>query len=367
MSKSKSKSTQTQTTNQTATTTPNVPGFIQQPSQDYYGRVGALLNSGQPLTAGASDLQNRAFGAAAGLSGGAGKGYADGREVNGGSGDGYTSPSANGFDLAQMLGMRAGTAGANLAGPAQGYDAAGASARTFNQADLAPILNTYLGGVVDTSLADYDQNAAVDRARMASAAANNGGARNSNNAIRDAVYAGESGRGRAATDANLRYGAYDRASQILGQDSDRLAGVSVANAGFANDAARFGAGAANDRSMFNASQQDNALSRALQAAGLLSGNASAQGQDTRANIGLQADLGAQQRDIANSQTEASSLAYLYQLLGINPGQLIGNTSTGTATGTTTGTSSQSGNLLGSLGAGLMGLGGLGWQPFGSRN
>lgn len=343
-SKSKSKTQETSQTSGTTTSTPTAPSWIQQPWQDYAGQVSGLMAGGQSVAPGASALQNQAFGAAAGLTGGASKGYSDGREVNGGAGNGYTSPSANGFDLAQSLGMGVAGAGANLAGPAQGYDAAGASARTFNAADLDPILNKYLGDVVGTTMADYDQNAGVDRARMSSVAANNGGARNSNNAIRDAVYAGESGRGRAATEANLKFNAYDKAAGILGQDSDRLASVGMFNAGQQNQAGQFNAGAQNQQSMFNAGQQDNALSRALQAAGLLSGNASARGQDTRANIGLQADLGAQQRDIATQTSEGGNLARIMALLqGIPLDAFVGRS--GTANGTTSGTSTTSGSRI----------------------
>ena len=347
MSKSKTKTTQQTTSN--ATTTPQAPTWIQQPSQDYVGGVTGLMNQGAGAftPSGPNALQRQAQVGASGLTGGS-KGYSDGREVNGGSGDGYTSPSTNGFDLAQQLGMGVAGAGPNLAGPSQSYDAAGASARTFNQADLQPILNPYLDQVVDTSLADYDAGAGANRARMASAAANNGGLRNSNNAIRSAVFDAESDRGRGALAADARFRAYNDAAGILGQDSDRLANVGMFNAGQQNQAGQFNAASRNQQSMFNAGQQDSALSRALQAAGLLSGNASAQGQDTRANIGLQADLGNQQyqQDVARQQYPLQFQALMQQLLGYNPNSYIGQNVS--ATGSASGTSSSSGFDLATL-------------------
>ncbi len=100
MSGSKSKTTSNQTTNQTATTTPNAPSWIQQPTENYYAQVNNLANSGQPLVAGPSELQQQAFQGAANL----------GQPRIGGN---MTGGGASVFDLAGMLGLNAGTAGAN--------------------------------------------------------------------------------------------------------------------------------------------------------------------------------------------------------------------------------------------------------------
>ncbi len=102
MSGSKSKTTSNQTTNQTATTTPNAPSWIQQPTENYYAQVNNLANSGQPLVAGPSELQQQAFQGAANL----------GQPRIGGNGN-MTGGGASVFDLAGMLGLNAGTAGAN--------------------------------------------------------------------------------------------------------------------------------------------------------------------------------------------------------------------------------------------------------------
>lgn len=78
----------------------------------------------------------------------------------------------------------------------------------------------------------------------------------------------------------------------------------------------------------------------LQSAGLLSNIGQAQGADQRANVGMQADLGQTQRDIANQGSEAARLAMLQQLLGGVPiDQFTGQTinTNGTKYGKSSGT------------------------------
>ena len=150
MNTSRSRTSSNQTTNQTATTTPNVPSWLQQPQQDYQARVAALMGGNAPFVAGPSQLQRQAFQGASNLGaprfsfgGGVSSGSAapsstaysgskgpedfTGPQINGGGGDGImagdnpgpgTMPrtqtgGSNVFDLAGMLGLNAGTAGAN--------------------------------------------------------------------------------------------------------------------------------------------------------------------------------------------------------------------------------------------------------------
>lgn len=406
-SKTKETSNQTQTSSGTATTTPNTPDWLAQPWQQYGADVGALQQSGQPLIAGAQPLQTQAWDAASRLGGSGpvsfGGGMAAGSpakfdptnpQINGGGGDGYTAPGAqpaNNFDLASMLGMNAATSGANTAtaqgyAPSsytaagydpRGYQASQASASGFTQAGLQERLSPYLQEVVDTSLADYDVSAGRSRSLISAQSAANGGLRNSNNAIRLGLAEDGLARGRATTSASLRDQGFRTAADILGRDNDRSLQASLANAAAenaarqfsagawnqagmfgadaqntagqfganaSNQAGQFNAGAANTNSMFNAGQQDTDLARQLQAAGLLGNLGTAQGADTRANIGLQADLGGQQRDIANSQSPAATQALIAQLLGGIPmdafvGQTESRNQTGTGTGTSTGSQS----------------------------
>ena len=345
--KSKQKQTSTETTSGTATTTPNTPDWLAQPWQRFAGGVSSLMDSGQPLSPGVAPLQQQAFAGAAGLTpqtvpmapmGGMG-GKADpslGPQVNGGGGDGYQAPETNGpmapggrmdnYGIASLMGLGAGLAGPNMTGPA-----AQGSASVFSQDALQSRMSPYLSQVVDASLADYDTGVGRDRAQADLAASRSGGAWNSNNAIASALRSENAVRGRGTLSATLRDTGFGRAADILGRDNDRETQASLANAQMSNQL-----------QMFNAGQQDNALNRMLSAAGLLPQISSAQGANDRANIGLQADLGQQQREIAASQTEAARMAQLAQLLGFVPNDLfVGQTQNRTGTSTGTGTSSGS--------------------------
>lgn len=424
MSAKKSKTTSSQTTNQTATTTPNTPSWLQQPWQDYTGKVNDLMKSGQPLTTGPSELQQQAFSGAANL-----------------------APSQN-FDWATQLGIKAGTAGANTAtatgyqgqgytaaqgqatsaqaanaGQAQGYNPntvdwskfgvegvnvgpmAQGSSRNITDLDLNSYLNAGLGDQITAAQADYDATGGRVRAAQSGQSALNGGARNSNNAVMQAITEGELSRAANTGIANVRANAYDQAGNLATNDLNREASMSqfnagqtnqgtltqaqlnaqrnslqaqlgqtgllanqnamnqagqfnagaqndfsLANAGFSqqanlanagaanqfgmanmdslnqagqfganaqNQANQFNATAQNQNSQFNAGQQDGALERMLQSAGLLGNIGAAQGADQRANIGMQAELGGTQRDIANAQQQDqyAQLAMIQQLLG----------------------------------------------------
>lgn len=188
----------------------------------------------------------------------------------------------------------------------------------------------------------------------------------------------------------------DQASQFgLGQQQQR----DLTQAGFANDAARYGADSAmqaalanqnlqgqyglaqgqldanagqfnaqnrtavsgqnaaanNQMSQFNASQQDAALARQLQAAGMLGGLASDYGSGTRADLGTMAQLGDQQRAIEQAYAMAgpAQLQLMGQLSGMTPydilvGRQVNSNSTGQTTGTGTQISSQTPSLFSQL-------------------
>lgn len=426
MSKSKQETKSSQTTNQTATTTPNTPSWLQQPWQDYTGKVTDLMNSGQSLVAGPSDLQNQAFQGAANL-----------------------APSQN-FDWATQLGLKAGTAGANTAtatgyqgqgytaaqGQAQGYNPntvdwskfgvegvnvgpmAQGSSRSITDLDLNSYLNAGLGDQITATQADYDATGGRVRAAQSGQAALNGGSRNSNNAIQSAITEGELSRAANTGIANVRANAYDQAGNLATNDLNREASMSQFNAGQTNQgtltqaqlnaqrnsleaqlgqtgllanqnamnqAGQFNAGAANQfglanmdslnqagqfganaqnqanqfnataqnqNSQFNAGQQDGALERMLQSAGLLSNIGSAQGADQRANVALQGDLGQTQRDITNQTSQASNLAMIQALLsGVPLNAFVGQTSTGNSTSNGTNTTTNTPSLMSQIGQG----------------
>ena len=202
------------------------------------------------------------------------------------------------YDLAGLLGYQAGTAGPNLAtaqgyqaqgydpalaaaantGQAQGYDPAvldlqqlsidraqvgqvgRASSRNLSQADIARTLDAAgLNDLISAQSADFDANAGMTRAGLSAAAAANGGARNSNNAIRSAVTEGELARARDTGLANTRFTAYDNAARYAMGDLDRAAQTSIANAGYATQGALAQANIDAGRNSQLAGQQFSAL------------------------------------------------------------------------------------------------------------
>lgn len=319
MSRSKSKTNSSSTSQQTATTTPNTPSWIQQPWQDYTSQVNALLGSGQPLISGPSDLQNLAFQGASGLT---------------------TSPLYG--QAAGLIGQATGGS-ANLAGPAAQASAGSASSRNITDLDLNDYLNAGLGDQISAARADYDATGGRVRSAQDVASAFSGGGRNSNNAVLAAMTEGELSRAANTGLADIRARAYDQAGALATNDLNREAQTSAANAGFATQANIANAGFTNQGNQFNANQQDNALARMLQGAGLLGNLGQAMGADERANIGLQAGLGEQQRDITNATSEASRLAALQALLsGIPLDAFVGQTTTGSGSQTGKSSSTQFG-------------------------
>lgn len=274
MSKSKSKTTSNQTTNQTATTTPNTPDWLAQPWQQYTGQVSNLMNSGQPLVAGASPLQQQAFNNASNLSGGGWFDQAAGMAMQAGNAGpnysgqaaqaGVTGYNGQGYQAAGPAGgntyQAASTQGQGYqaqtydpaTGQAQGYNPntidwsqfgvdqtsvgpmAQASNRDMSREDIDRLMNTGLNDVIDASRADYEASAGRSRAQQATAAAMNGGARNSNNAIQAALMEGELSRAQNTGLSGLRYDAYNTAAGLAQADLARAAQTSQFNAGQTN-------------------------------------------------------------------------------------------------------------------------------------
>lgn len=139
------------------------------------------------------------------------------------------------------------------------------------------------------------------------------------------------------------------------QDQAGMFGASERNrslldfAGRQDQAGQFGADAANRIGMFNAGQADVAADRGLRTAGLFGDLASLMGSNERADLGVLAQLGGQQRDI-----EQAKLLEEYQRLGllgglfddVPIGAFTGQTTT--SNGTASGTQTTNPGLLGSL-------------------
>lgn len=105
-----------------------------------------------------------------------------------------------------------------------------ASSRNITDLNLNDYLNAGLGDQITAAQADYDAYNGAARAGLSASAAANGGARNSNNAIRAAVQEGELSRATNTGLANIRANAYDQAGNLATSDLNRSAQVSMANA-----------------------------------------------------------------------------------------------------------------------------------------
>ncbi len=89
----------------------------------------------------------------------------------------------------------------------------------------------YLRDVVDTTLADFDQNAGQLRARQAAQAAGNRAFGGSRYAIQEAQTEGELARGRASTAAKLRSDGFNTAAGLGQADANRYLAADTTNAG----------------------------------------------------------------------------------------------------------------------------------------
>lgn len=302
LSSSKQKTSSTSTGN--ATTTPQAPSWLEGPVSNYYGQVGNLLNNNAtPTQRPASQLQNQAFAGASGL-GGNNQALSDG--MNGTRGlMNYTPDSVN--------------------------------AQQLSQTDLTPYMNPYTQSVIDTSLNSLDrfrQGAISNNQASATQAGAYGGSRHG---VADA----ETNRGfldqAGALAANLYNQNFSQAQQGAQFDINNRLGADQFNVNSGLQGAQFRGNMANQLTQQGLGSDAN----------------------SRANLGLQATLGDQQRDIDYQndpqQQQMQFLAQLQQLLGISGNSFIGQNvqSSGTQTGTTTSTASgisQLGTLLQGLGA-----------------
>ena len=292
-----------------------------------------------------------------------------------------SGPSYNPLDLygdATSIARQVSTAGANTYDPSM-IDAGGIYEMLMNE-EFAPrvtagrvsaqslldnldaYMSPYINDVVDTTLAEYDENAARTRAAQSAQAAANGAFGGSRYGILEAITEGEIGRTRASTEANLRDQAFQVGAGLSADDANRRQSASATNAELAqqaslanaqNDLTRLlrtgelmfqGAAldqdASNTAGRFNASQVDTALDRALRGADSLRTTASTFQGNERADTALVAELGAQERAIQQQEANAelgllSEMVRMAQALGINTSQVTGVTSSGTQTTSST--------------------------------
>lgn len=284
LSGSKTKTSSTSTG--TATTTPQAPSWIQQPAANYFGQIGTLLNENpQGISNPASALQNQAFASASNL---------------------------GGFNqaLADAMG---GTRGL------MNYTPQNVSAGQLSQTDLNPYMNPYTQNVIDAGVGD------LERARQGIISNTQG------RATQAGAYGG-SRHGVADSETNTGYlrDVGSLVANLRNQNFNQAVGQAQFDIGN-----RLGADQFNVNSGLQGAQFRGNMASQLASQGLTND------ANNRANLGLQAELGAQQRDIANqndpTQQRLMYLAQLGQLMGINPSNFIGQqvNSSGQQTGTTT--------------------------------
>lgn len=299
LSSSRQRTTQTSTGN--ATTTPQVPGYIQQPVSDYYGRVGNLATQTPGSnTFAPSQLQQQAFTGAGNL--GAGR-----------------------ANLAQ---------GADATRGLLDYTPDNVTAGQLSNTNLDPYMNPFQSNVIDSLLGDFSQ--ANDLGINSLRAIGQGVHGGSRQAVAAGQLVGDNTRNLAGQIANLRSQGFNNAQQAAQFDIQNRLGADTFNSQQGLAGANFRGNMASQLGQLGATQ----------------------GADERANLGLMGDLGAQQQQ-ANAMSDpamqqAAWLQQLQSLLGLNPAALIGQNvqSSGTQTGTTT----SNPGLMGILGPILQGAG-----------
>lgn len=272
----------TTTTNQNeqATTTPQMPTYANDVVKNYFSGVQnyqqsdpySFVTPANSLQTGAYQNAGGLFGAnslygqaAAGAQGVLGATPATAQAQQTQAQAGTLGPAAQ--STAQYAGP-ATQANASLAGPAAQVTAA--SAGQANQATAASLLDNFAAyqnpatqQLVNTTLADFDANSEAVRGQQAADAARNKGLSGSRFGFAQAATEGELARGRASTDANLRFNAFNTAAGLAGADADRRQATGLfnadaqnqyglANAGFQQGANLFNAGATNDTARLNA-------------------------------------------------------------------------------------------------------------------
>jgi len=258
--------------------TPNVPNWISQPTQNVMGMFGPLSQQGAP-NIGPSGLQTQAWQGAAGLN------------------TGSTTGAAQGVSRDLM-----------------GYTPQSVTAGQLGDTDLSRYMNPYLKNVVDATMADY-QNAIGTGFNAINAQTPTGAFGGARQGVAQGQFAADNARGLGATLANLYSGAF----------------------GNAQDAARFDIGNRLNADQFNSQQGLAGAQFRLGASNQYAGQQLADQANSRANIGMMGDMGAQERQVAQEtdprNAQMTYYANLLRAMGFDPSQYIGATTNTQARGT----------------------------------
>jgi hypothetical protein len=234
----------------------------------------------------------------------------------------------------------------------QGYNPIYGNAAQLDLNSIGNYMNPYTQNVIDTTMSDLarqrQMQGAADNASAVKAGAFGGTRQAVQNALTNEAY----DRNTASTVANLRNTGFNTALGAAQGDVANRQAAMLANLGFGNQAAQFGANATNTAELANQGAYANNQNLKLNAANL--GNTIGTNQQSIANqsgqnlmnLGLMDQNYQQQILDATRNLPLEQQAIINQALGINPAGGSGMTSTATST------SQQSSKG----GSGLLGLG-----------
>ena len=300
-SANKSTTTKNATTNTSGTfsktSMPIVPDWAAGPIQTAAGRIGGLFGQDPgSFVAPANPLHQRAAQEAGWL-----------------NDSGWTFDAANGL-MANAAGAAPASYQATTYGGATIAPTSNAQASSV-LSNLDAYMSPYRQQVVDSALADFDHAAGQTRAQQDLDLAGAGAFGGSGAALTKSMTEGELARGRATTSANLLDQMFNRGAQLSNLDADRRTQAALANSQAANTAAVNQAqllqqaglqasDALNTAGQFNATQVENARRRQMEAARGMIDVAGAYGQNQRANIATEAQIGDLMRNVDQQQRQA---------------------------------------------------------------
>lgn len=323
-------------------TTPIVEEPMKTNLVDYAGKVSDFVNTDPTqYVAPASPLQQQAFAGAQNLGA-------------------WQAPAQQALSMAQSAGGAGpATYQAPRLGPAaqaQGVNIAAAPQASAESllTNLKAYINPYTNDVVNSTLANYDDYSGQQAAALQFQQARTGAFGGSRAGITQGQFEADRGRNRAATEYGLRSDAFNTGALLSGQDADRRQAASFFNIG--NTQARnlaqadidwrrnmFDTGAQNefaltqggmdaDAARYNAAAEEAEYQRRLQAAGITANIGADMGAQSRADLGLTADLGQIQYLIDQARLNAvpTQLQIAGDLYGNIPqGSYIGSRTKGT--------------------------------------
>jgi hypothetical protein len=234
----------------------------------------------------------------------------------------------------------------------KGYDPIYGNAAQLDLSSISNYMNPYTQSVIDTTMSDLarqrQMQGAADNASAVKAGAFGGSRQAVQNALTNEAY----DRNTASTVANLRNTGYNTALGAAQSDVANRQAAMLANLGFGNQAAQFGANATNTAELANQGAYANNQNLKLNAANL--GNTIGTNQQSLANQNGQnlMNLGLMDQEYQQKIMDATrnlpleQQAIINQALGINPAGGSGMTSNATSV------SQQSSKS----GSGLLGLG-----------